>query len=330
VDAEGHQIETSKGKTLEYDKLVLATGSRLVAPLEGADLPGVYNFKSLGAAETLIGQVKRGQAHSAVVVGAGFIGVEIALLLRELGIQVTQVEMLDQIMPRMLDTETAAYVLRELQRRGVEVRLNRKATAFKGQGHAAALALEDGEMLQADLFIAATGVRPNLGFLEDSGLEAAWGVSVNAFLQTSHSDVYAAGDVVEAPDRLTGETYVHAIFPNATAQGRVVGLNLAGHQVRYEGADRMNSLKHLDLPVMAVGLKEGDEILRVKRNGTLRTLYVKDHRLVGFQMVGDIRAAGVLRAMMLRGDDIRPIKDHLLERTFSQGLVAWEAMSLLS
>jgi nitrite reductase (NADH) large subunit len=129
------------------------------------------------------------------------------------------------------------------------------------------------------------------------------------------------------PDRLTGETFVHAIFPNAVEQGRVVGLNLAGYDVCYEGADRMNSLKHLGLPVMAVGLKEGDEILQEKRNGDLRTLYLKQNHLVGFQLVGDIRAAGILRTLIIQQRDISPLKHHLLDPNFGQGMMVWQAVA---
>ena len=88
----------------------------------------------------------------------------------------------------------------------------------------------------------------------------------------------------------------------------------------------MNSLKHLGLPIMAVGLKEGDEILQDKRNGTLRTLYIKENRLVGFQLAGDIRAAGVLRTLMLQGTDVRSLKGHLLDPNFGQGIMVWQSI----
>jgi len=330
VEPEKHRVRTADREVIEFDRLVIATGSRLYAPLEGADLPGVYNFKSLSAAEELVGRIQSGKARSALIVGAGFIGMEIALLLRHLGVQVTQLEMLDQVMPGMLDGETASFALQAMRERGVQVRLNTEAKTFLGKRRATGVLLASGEALKADLYIAATGVKPNLEFLEDSGIRCEWGITVDEHLRTSHPDVYAAGDVIEAPDRLTGERYVHAIFPNAVAQGAIVGLNLAGFDIPYEGADRMNSLKHLDLPIMAVGLKKGDEVLRARLNGNLRTLYLKEDRLVGFQMVGDIRAAGVLRTLIIRGQDLRPLKPRLLEPNFGQGTVAWRALSSLS
>ena len=322
-----NRIELQDGTTLEYDRLVIATGSRLYAPVNGSDMPGVHNFKSLSAAENIVRQVKSGKAKTAVIVGAGFIGMEIALLLQELGVSVTQVEMLDQVMSTMLDKQTATIALDLMLQRGVDVRLNTKAEAFLGNGTAQSVQLESGERLAGDILIAATGVKPNLDFLEGSGIEHNWGLQVDDHLRTNIPNIYAAGDVIEVPDRLTGETFVHAIFPNAIEQGRVVGLNLVGYETQYEGAERMNSLKHLGLPILAVGLKEGDEVLQEKRNDGLRTYYIKDNRLVGFQFVGDIRAAGILHSLMNQETDIRPIKNHLFDPGLRQGTMVWQAIA---
>jgi NADPH-dependent 2,4-dienoyl-CoA reductase/sulfur reductase-like enzyme len=327
VQPEMHTIQLKDGSKLDYDRLVLAIGGSLYAPLEGADLPGIYNFKSLSAAEALVKKVKSGQASSAIVVGAGFIGMEIALLLRELGVAVTQIEMLDQVMSAMLDPETAGIALAMMSKRGVDVRLNTKASAFVGDGQAKGVQLASGEVVQADLMVAATGIKPNLKLLEGSGIAHNWGITVDEQLRTNFADIYAAGDAVESPDRLTGEAFVHAIFPNAIEQGRVVGLNLAGIETTYEGADRMNSLKHLGLPIMAVGLKSGDEVLQTRRNGHMRTVYLQGNRVVGFQLIGDIKAAGILRALMNRGENILSFKDRLLSPNFGQGMLVWEAIT---
>ncbi len=335
IEPDEHLLQLKDGETIKYDRLVIATGSRLYAPVKGAEMPGVHNFKSLSAAEAIVEQVRRGEARTAVIVGAGFIGMEIALLLRELGVAVTQVEMLDQVMSTMLDKDTAAIALDLMLVRGVDVQLNTKAETFvgnpaavrRGNGKAKAVKLASGRELEGDILIAATGVKPNLDFLQDSGIDYKWGIRVDDHLRTSIPDIYAAGDVVEVPDLLTGEIFVHAIFPNAVEQGRVVGLNLAGFDVAYSGAERMNSLKHLGLPIMAVGLKEGDEILQTRRNGGLRTIYLQENRMVGFQLVGNIRAAGILRTLMIQKQDVGALKSHLLEENFGQGMMVWQAIA---
>lgn len=327
IEAENHLVRLADGENFAYDRLVIATGSRLYTPVEGAELPGVYNFKSLSAAQTLIEQVKSGEAKRALIVGAGFIGMEIALLLRKLGVAVTQVEMTEQVMPVMLDLDTAQLALKFMQQKGIDVRLNTKAVEFLGDDTAEGVRLESGEVIYADVIVAATGVRPNLEFLEDSGIAYNWGITVDEYLRTNLTDIYAAGDVVEAPDLLTGETYVHAIFLNAVEQGNVVGLNILGFDNQYEGAHRMNSLKHLDLPIMAAGLKTGDQVLQTRRDGNLRTVYLQDNQVVGFQLVGDIKAAGILRSLMYHRRNVSRLKDKLLDSNFGQGTITWEAVA---
>lgn len=327
IEPDAHQLHIKDGKAIPYDRLLIATGSHLYAPVEGVYMEGVHNFKSLSAAEALIEKVQRGDAHTAIVVGAGFIGMEIALLLRELGVKVIQVEMLDQVMSTMLDKDSASIAFKLMQEHGVDVRLNTKVEAFIGNGQARKVKLASGELLEGDFLIAATGVRPNLDLLAGSGIVHEWGIHVDDHLRTNVPDVYAAGDVAIVPDRLTGERYIHAIFSNAVEQGRVVGLNIVGYEVSYEGAERMNSLKHLGLPIMAAGLKDGDEVLQSRQNGCLRTIYLQDDHLVGFQLVGDTHPAGVLHTLMIQGRDIRTIKRYLLHPNFGQGMMAWQALS---
>ena len=327
IEPEAHRVHLASGETLNYDRLLIATGAHLYAPLPGADLPGIYNFKSLSAAENLVSKVRAGQASSALIVGAGFIGMEIALLLCELGVKVTQIEMLDQVMSTMLDAETAVIALELMRSHGVDVRLSTQAEAFTGNGVADGVRLASGEELQADLLIAATGVKPNLDLLNGSGIAVNRGIEVDAHLHTNAPDIYASGDCIETYDRLTGETFLHAIFPNAVEQGQVAGMNLAGYEVEYGGADRMNSLKHLGLPIMVAGEKQGDKALREQQGTNLRTIYLRENRLVGFQLVGDIRAAGVLHALMSQKSDVSNLESHLLDPNFGEGMLAWRAIT---
>jgi nitrite reductase (NADH) large subunit len=326
IDPGTHQVRLLDGEKIQYDRLLIASGAKLYAPVQGADLPGIYNFKSLSAAENLVSRVRTGHASTALIVGAGFIGMEIALLLRELGMKVTQLEMLDQVMASMLDADTASIAVKLMRTRGIDVRLNTKAVAFFGNGKAEAVRLESGEELKADVLIAATGVMPNLELLHGSGINARRGISVDEHLQTSVPDIYAAGDCIESPYRLTGEKYVHAIFPNAVEQGRVAGMNMAGYMVTYEGADRMNSLKHLGLPIMAAGEKQGERVLQEQRGDQLKTIYLQDSRLVGFQLAGDIKNAGIYHALMTQKYDVSKLESQLLNPNFGEGILTWKAI----
>jgi nitrite reductase (NADH) large subunit len=321
-----HAIRLDSGKTLVYDRLIIATGSSLHASIPGADLPGVYNFKSLSAAEELVQRVRQKEVEHAMIIGAGFIGVEIAILLRSLGVEVTQLEMADRVMPLMLDAETAQIVLDQMEGRGIDVRLNTEAKAVVGDKRAEAMEIEGGVTLSFDVLIAATGVRPNTQFAEGSGIEAGWGIGVDDHLQTTAPDIYAAGDAAETEDRITGEHYVHAIFPNAVAQGRVAAQNSLGLDIAYEGADSMNSLKHLGIPVMAAGRMEG-EVLRVRSNGAFRKLFLVNDRIAGFRMAGDTSAAGVYRTLMNKKIKVTSFKHKLLSPGFGMGVIQSLALS---
>ncbi|MGZ8439027.1 MAG: NAD(P)/FAD-dependent oxidoreductase, partial [Candidatus Limnocylindrales bacterium] len=329
VDPARHLVRLDDHTVIDYDALLIAAGSRLHAPIRGAELRAVHDFKSLSAAETIIGRVRRGEARTAVIVGAGFIGMEVALLLADLGVRVTMVGRRTWVMPRMLDPETAEIAGRAMTARGIELRLGVEATEFIDRdGEAAGVRLASGEVLQADLYTAATGVKPNIEFLDGSGIEAAWGVSVDDHLRTSVPDVWAAGDIVEAPDRATGEAYVHAIFPNAVDQARVAAANIAGGDVAYPGAESMNSLKHLGLPIMAVGAADGPDELHWRKGDRLRRVFVDGGRVVGFRFAGEIAGGGLLRSLMLRGVDTSRFADRLAQPGFSEADLVLPAISL--
>jgi nitrite reductase (NADH) large subunit len=307
--------------------LVIATGSRLHAPVDGWDLPGVLDFKSLTMAEAIVGRVRAGQARTAVIVGAGFIGIEIALLLADLGVKVVIVGRRGWIMPRILDPESAGIAASVLKARGVDLRLGVEARGFVGAERAEAVELADGTRLPADLFVAATGVKPNIDFLAGSGIDVGWGIRVDDQLRTSTDAIWAAGDAVETRDRLTGEAYVHAIFPNAVEQAAVAADDILGRPTRYPGAQSMNSLKHLGLPLVAAGAAEGPETLRMRDGDVLRRIVLDGGRIVGFRLVGDIRSAGLLHALMLRGDDVRRFGRRLVEPSFGTADLVFDAIA---
>ena len=321
VMPEKHAIRLEGGETLDYDRLVIATGGRLYAPVDGSDKPGIYNFKSLTAAEELLGLVQSGKAQTALIVGAGFVGVEIGLLLADLGLQVTQL-VRSRVMRSMLDSETSELVLGMMEARGVRVvrGADADAVAFLGEPRAQAVRMRSGAEMTADLLVAATGLRPNIEFLAGSGIECGFGILVDEHQRTNFADIYSAGDVAETKERLTGERFVHAIFPNAVEQGRVVAHNLLGFDVAYAGADNMNSLKHLGLPVMAVGHMQGEE-LRLRKSDTLRKIWLQNGRITGFRLTNDVSSAGIYRSLMNRQEDVAAYKDRLLEPGFGMGQV---------
>ena len=323
-------VRLAGGESVSYDRLVLASGARLYAPLKGEDRPGIYNFKSLSAAEELMAKVRDGRARSSLIVGAGFIGVEIGLLLADMGLKVTQL-VRSRVMRTMLDAETSQIVQQVMEKRGIRVLqgADADAVAFVGEPRAEAVQTRSGDVLRADLVVAATGLKPNIDNLDGCGIKTDWGVLVDDHLCTNLPEISAAGDIALTVDRITGERGIHGNFPNAVAQGQVVAYNLLGWDVSYEGADSMNSLKHLGLPLIALGQMEGEE-LRVKHGDSVRKLYLQNNCIVGFRLFGDVSSAGIYRTLMNKRVHVAAFKHRLLEPGFGMGFVEGLALHELS
>ncbi|HVC69165.1 MAG TPA: FAD-dependent oxidoreductase [Acidimicrobiales bacterium] len=317
VDVDNNEVVLTGGDRIPYEVLIVASGSRLHAPIEGAELPGVLDFKSLRKAEALMLRVRSGEARNALIVGHGFIGVELALMLTDLGVSVRIVGRRPWVMPRVLDRPTSEFARAALEGRGVELCLGTPAEAFVETPTGTAVRLTGGQVLHADLVVAATGVKPHIEFLDGAGIVTNWGVHVDDHMRSGIPSIYAAGDVAEAADWLTGERYVHAIFPNAVAQAKIAAANALGADITYDGAESMNSLKHLGVPIVAMGTTDGaDDVIHSENPGMRRSVFLREGRIIGAQLAGDITSAGVYHSLMLRRADVRPYGSHLASPSF--------------
>jgi NADPH-dependent 2,4-dienoyl-CoA reductase/sulfur reductase-like enzyme len=210
------QVSLASGEVLAYDKLLLATGSRPVAPpIPGMDLPGIFSCWTLADARNIAARAKPGA--KVLLMGAGFIGCIILEALAQSGAELTVVEMEGRMVPRMMN-DTAGNMIKDwCESRGVKVHTSTKVTGItKGTAHPLSAALSTGQQLEVDLIVSATGVRPNIGFLQGTGLETGQGILINRHMQTNDPDIFAAGDVAEGRDFSTCESSVQAIQPTAT------------------------------------------------------------------------------------------------------------------
>jgi NAD(P)H-nitrite reductase large subunit len=222
-------------------------------------------------------------------------------------------------MPRLLDQETADYVLKDLKDIGVDVRLNTEGKECVGGENIEGVRTSKGEILRADLYIAATGVKPNIAFLEQSDIAHGWGITVNEYLQATHPFIYACGDVAETRDLVTGNTKIHGLYPVAIAHGRTAAMNIMGAGIRYEQQLNMNSLKELRRNVIVVG-RQTNTVLKRKDKQNLRKVYLDNDKIAGFVLVGNISGAGTYLAMMRKGTDVSLFGKRLLSRHFHTAL----------
>lgn len=263
IDREKKQVEVrdlAEGQTLiqRYDALVLAPGAgAIIPPLPGLPASNVFTVKTVPDSEAIRQWISQQRPERAVVVGAGFIGLEAAEALKRRGLQVTIVEMLPQVLPP-LDPEMAMYVAAQLQSKGVELILSDGIREFRGAPAAREVVLQSGRTVPADLVILSIGVRPELNLARDCGLSIgeAGGIAVDDFLRTSDPDIYAAGDAVETVQLVTGKRTRIPLAGPANKQGRVAGANAAGGRMTFPGALGTAIVQSMGVTAAKTGLSE--------------------------------------------------------------------------
>ncbi len=242
--------------TESYDKLLVATGSSpVMMDLPGLDPAKVRQFWTIPDMDQVIGALDAG-AKKAVVIGAGFIGLEVAENLRERGLEVTVVELAPQVLPT-IDAEMSSYLAQELLNSGIGLQLGRKVVGFEHSGPYRVV-LDNNETLPADLVVMCVGVKPNSELAKNAGLALGTRghIVVNEKLQTSAPDIYAAGDVIEVPDLVPGQPVAIPLAGPANKQGRIAADNIAGGDSVYAGSLGAAVIKVGKLTAASVGLTE--------------------------------------------------------------------------
>lgn len=249
--------ETGEVLSYDYDKLVIATGASAIRPnIEGAGLNGVFTVRTPDDAISIRDYVSGRQVKQAVVVGGGFIGLEMAENLKEQGISVTVIDAAAQILPDILDPEMAAYVKRHLAQKGIRVLTNTKAVRIEGEAEVSGVRT-DNALLSCGLVVMAVGIRPNTAFLQNSGIELDKGrIVVDSMLRTNVADIFAAGDCAVVTNRLTGKRQWSPMGSSANMEGRTLAQILTGREKVYPGVLGTGVVKLPDLNCGRTGLCE--------------------------------------------------------------------------
>ncbi|MBQ5860203.1 MAG: CoA-disulfide reductase [Selenomonadales bacterium] len=240
--------------TESYDKLVLSPGASPIRPAN-LDAPNIFTLRNIPDTLAITSYADRIEAKRAVVVGGGFIGIEMAENLTERGIQVTLLELAPQIMPP-LDVEMASYLHKQLRSHGVDLRLSTGLASVSDDGKV--VTLTDGTTVETDLTVLGIGVRPETYLAQDAGLAlgTTGGIRVNEQLQTSDPDIYAVGDAIEVTDYITRRPALIPLAGPANKQGRIAANNIAGRPEVYKGTQGSSVLKVFDMTAASTGASE--------------------------------------------------------------------------
>jgi len=333
VDTKAKTVTLEDGRRLQYDRLLIATGSASrVPPVRGIEDAGVCYHWTL--ADTRKIEAKLTGARSCFVIGAGFISLlTLSALIKVAGLKYTVVEIADQVMPQLLDPEGGRALEKAMREKGIDVLLGEQAAGIERAGAGYGVTLKGGRTIEAGMIVCGAGVRPDVDFLAGSGIEVARGVLVNARQETSAPDVYAAGDCAEGFDFLSGERAVHAIWPTAIDQGRVAGANMAGGSQTYPGSLSWNVTELFGLASASVGEfreRDGCEpiVFHNPSANVYRKLLLEDGRIVGAVVIGraeHVQDLGVVQAMIRRRTDVSRWRHMLHGERINYGMLAFES-----
>ena len=290
-----------------YDKLILSPGARPIRPeLPGIDSERVYTLRTVEDTVKIRESVEKQQVRSAVIIGGGFIGVEMAENLQRLGIEVSLVEKLPQLLGQF-DADMVSFLHAHIREKGVQLHLGRSVERFLEEDGGISVCIDGGEKLFADIAIAAIGVLPESTLAAEAGLTLGMknSIAVNEYMQTSDPDIYAVGDAAEITHRRTGQKTVMALAGPANRQARIAADHICGIQRPYMGAAGTSVLKIFDMTAASAGLNEraaraaGIEYEKVILSPvshaayypggkvmTLKLLFEKNGRILGAQIVG--------------------------------------------
>ncbi|PKM63451.1 MAG: NAD(P)/FAD-dependent oxidoreductase [Firmicutes bacterium HGW-Firmicutes-21] len=309
ISPDKKEVLLDNGKSVKYDKLLVATGSNpFVPPIEGVSTAkSVHTFMSLDDALALEKDLT--PDSRVIILGGGLIGLKCAEGILKSVKKITVIDMADRILPSILDSEGSSIIQKHLESKGIEFLLGNSISKVDGQR----AILKSGDIIEFDSLVIAVGVRANTALVAEAGGTVNRGIYTDLSCKTSLHDIYSAGDCSESYDITIGQPRVLALLPNAYMQGEVAGVNMAGGDMLYDHAIPMNAIGFFGLHVISAGSYEG-ECYTVAEGNNYKKLFYNDNNLFGYILIGEVARAGIYTALIrektpLDSIDFELIKD---------------------
>ena len=317
IDRAAKTVTSEGGVSAGYDKLVIATGSNpFIIPVPGHQLQGVLAYRDLDDVEGMKAAAARG--GRAVVIGGGLLGLEAAAGLKAQGMEVTVVHLMPSLMERQLDPAAGYLLQKELESRGIEVRCGANTRQILGETRVEAVELDDGTVIDATLVVMAVGIRPNIQLARDAGLEVGRGIVTDLGMVTSDADILSVGECAEVDGRVYG-----LVAPLYT-MAKVAAATLAGEAAAFAHAETPTKLKVTGVNLYSVGeFGDGpgleDLVLRDAARGSYKRVILKDNKVVGAVLYGDVADGMWYNGFLKSGECVEAIRDTLIFGQAHQG-----------
>ena len=286
IDRDNKSVHTEGGERISYDKLVLALGSRARRlRIDGADLAGVHYLRSIADVDDIRSELNH--YRRTVIIGAGYIGLEVAAVMQQLGLDVTVVELADRVMSRVVSPEISDFYQIEHTNQGVKLRLSTGVSAFRGDKRIASVETTDGEQIPADFVVVGIGIVANTELAAAAGLTVDNGIVVNDQCETGDPAVYAVGDCTAHPNAIYNRQLRLESVHNALEQAKTAAANICGKETHYSQVPWFWSDQY-DLKLQIAGLSEGYDEIVIRGNPADRSfacLYLKNGQLIATDAV---------------------------------------------
>ena len=312
IDRPRKQVHTEKGIVVDYDRLILATGSKpFIPPIKGSDLKGVLSFRDIYDVNTMLDYCKN--KKNAVVIGGGLLGLEAAYGLKQRGMNVTVLHLMDRIMDRQLDARASALLKQSIEAKGIPVLTEANTEELIGQdGHVSQLRLKDGTVLEADFVVFAVGIRPNMALAQSAGLRCNRGVMVNDTMQTFDPSIYAVGECIEHRNQTFG------LVEPLWGQAFICASHLAEHgSLTFKAPTVPTQLKVSGCDVFSAGNFEPaddyeDIILNDEKRHIYKRIIIQQDKVIGAVLFGDTEDGAWYAELIADQTPISSIRNKLL------------------
>ncbi|GHT38056.1 FAD-dependent oxidoreductase [Endomicrobiia bacterium] len=303
IDIEKKEVLVNGDKKLGYDKLLMATGSSPFIPqIKNLDFNKQENvFTFLTYRESVRLKEKITKKSRVVIAGAGLIGLKAAEGLSKQVESITVIDLADRVMASVLDKPAADIIQNHIEQNDINFELQTSISEVRGEKNVSKVVLSNGRVLECDILIVAVGVRPNTDLAKAAGIKTSKGIVVNEYMQTSEKDIYAAGDCVESLDLLLNENRVLALWPNASNQGEIAGLNMIGEKTKAPAAFAMNAISFFGMQLISAGIinaSGSSNIVTDSAKDKLRRLNILNDNLIGFILINHNQRAGIYTALI--------------------------------